>query len=88
MRENAADRQPDAYESLAWKQMVSKVRHALFSLQEREQSIVRSHYFDGLDFQCIASLMGLSKGRISQLHKAAMIHLKDRLRAFSPFQTY
>jgi RNA polymerase sigma factor for flagellar operon FliA len=41
---------------------------------------VRQHYDHGLSFAQVAQLMGLSRGRISQLHRAALDRLRKRLR--------
>ncbi|MDE2597818.1 MAG: sigma-70 family RNA polymerase sigma factor [Sphingomonadales bacterium] len=69
----------DAYETLAWKQAVDQVVGALEALPEREQRVIRHHYIEGLPFDHLARMMGLSKGRISQIHKAALGLLRKRL---------
>jgi RNA polymerase sigma factor FliA len=70
---------PNAYDSLAWKQAITRVGAELQSLPERESTIVRLHYIEGLTFAQIAAVLGLTKGRISQLHKAALGLLRKRL---------
>ncbi|MCH2172732.1 sigma-70 family RNA polymerase sigma factor [Myxococcota bacterium] len=55
------------------------VVNALDNLPERESIVVRSHYFQAMDFTQIAGLLGLTKGRISQIHRSAMAHLKADL---------
>ena len=79
----ADERDPakDAYETLAWKQAIRHVVQTLEGLPERDRSIVRLHYLEGVPFEQIARLMGLSKGRISQLHKQALGLLRKRLSA-------
>jgi RNA polymerase sigma factor FliA len=49
-------------------------------LDEPELSVIRQHYFEGVPFAQLALAHGLSKGRISQIHRAALGKLKDRLR--------
>jgi RNA polymerase sigma factor for flagellar operon FliA len=49
-------------------------------LDEPELSVIRQHYFEGVPFTQLALARGLSKGRISQIHRAALGKLKDRLR--------
>jgi RNA polymerase sigma factor for flagellar operon FliA len=83
---DGADIRIDAYESLAWKQTVLHVMREVGRLSERDQTIIKSHYLDGLDFERVGALLGISKGRVSQLHKAAMALLKDQLLAKSDFQ--
>lgn len=70
---------PDAYETLAWKQLTELIASELRSLPEREREIVRLHYQEGLTFEQLGTLLGLTKGRISQLHKAAIAMLRKRL---------
>jgi RNA polymerase sigma factor for flagellar operon FliA len=52
---------------------------AVETLPEREQSILRRHYFDGLGFEEIGAVLGVTKGRISQIHRAALGLLRKRL---------
>lgn len=58
----------------------SSVRASLVSrvelLPENEKLVVYYHYFQGLKFEEVASSIGLSKGRVSQLHKKALATLK------------
>lgn len=42
------------------------------ALPEQERRVIQYHYFQGLDFTEIAKLFGLSKGRISQIHRQAL----------------
>jgi RNA polymerase sigma factor for flagellar operon FliA len=77
--EEAADPAPSAYESLAWRETVQGLRAAMDDLPEKEQLIIRQHYLHGVAFELIARLLGLSKGRVSQLHKAAIERLRKRL---------
>lgn len=69
----------NAYESLVWKETMQRILAEVSTLPDREQSIIHRHYLDGLSFEQIGALLGVSKGRISQLHKAAVGLLKKRL---------
>lgn len=77
--EAAVSRAPDAYESLAWKEMLGRLGAEVEALPPREQSIIRRHYMDGMTFDQIGALMGLTKGRISQLHRQAIGSLRSRI---------
>jgi len=77
--EDTADRAPTAYDGLAWKETVQGLRDAMADLPEREQFIVRQHYLHGVAFDLIAKLLGLSKGRVSQLHREAIRRLRKRI---------
>jgi RNA polymerase sigma factor for flagellar operon FliA len=41
-------------------------------LPEKERLIIRNHYFHAMSFEEIARFFGVTKGRISQLHKRAL----------------
>lgn len=45
---------------------------SLAKLSEKERRVLTLHYYQHLPFVEIAGLLGLTKGRISQLHKAAI----------------
>jgi len=81
-----AEQRPTAYESLAWKEAIQKLAREVAGLPDRERLIVRRHYFEGLTFDQIGALLGLTKGRISQLHRAALALLKKRLRKAGEFR--
>lgn len=84
--DEGAPQQQTAYDSLAWKETVGRLHAELAALPEREQTILRLHYMDGIEFAQIAALQELSKGRISQLHGAALLALRKRLREQRHFQ--
>lgn len=77
---DAADRRPNAYESLAWREMNALIAREITQLPEREAYIIGQHYECGVSFTQIASLLGLSKGRVTQLHQLALGRLQRRLR--------
>lgn len=71
---------PGPYEGVALRQMQRRVRDLVKDLPDPERRIVRHHYLQGLPFDEIAEQMGLSKGRISQLHKRAIERLRCALK--------
>ncbi len=73
------DPRPDAYQSLAWRERSALLGVAIDDLPEREATIIRQHYGAGVSFTHLAQLLGLSKGRVSQLHAAALARLRRRL---------
>jgi RNA polymerase sigma factor FliA len=73
------DRAPNAYETLAWKQAVQLVQAQLEQLPPRDRDLIRMHYVEGINFEQIAALFGVTKGRVSQLHKSAIALLRKRL---------
>jgi len=55
------------------------LRDAINNLQEREQVLIRKHYLEGVNFEAIARMMGVSKQRISQMHSRAVRRLREHL---------
>ena len=48
-------------------------------LDEREQDIIQSHYFQGETFESISQRLGVSKQRVSQLHLRAVRKMRESL---------
>jgi RNA polymerase sigma factor FliA len=71
----------NAYSALAERQMHRRLRQLAEQLPDREAFIVRSHYFNEVPFEQLATEMRLTKGRVSQLHKRAIETLHAGLRA-------
>lgn len=84
--EDAVASAPSAYQSIEWRQLTDRLETELRMLAEREAHILRYHYLEGLSFDQIARLLGLSNARISQLHKAALATLRKRLAASGHFR--
>lgn len=57
------------------------VRSAVDKLPLRERAIVRMRYFDDVPSKSIASTLGLSEARVSQLLARAVVHLRELLAA-------
>lgn len=75
--------QPDnGFDSLAWHQTKVILVQRVDDLPEPERTIIRQHYLNDLLFAQIATMLGLSKGRISQLHKTALVKLRKSMKAF------
>lgn len=68
-----------AYEQVELKQLRERIVALVSALPERERHIVRAHYMQDIPFQDIAAEMGVTKGRISQLHKRALEMLRQAL---------
>lgn len=64
---------PDgSYESILFKQEQQRVRELIPLLTPREQSVIRLHYLQGLTYEDIARTLGITRGRVSQLHEQAL----------------
>ena len=73
---------PSAYEGMIWKSTIQKLAMEYERLPDPQSFIIKQHYQNGISFSQIATLLGLSKGRISQLHRSALQLLKKRLGKF------
>jgi RNA polymerase sigma factor FliA len=72
---------PDTnYQAVELRQLQQRVRALVETLPERERLIIRSHYLNLIPFESIADMMGISKGRVSQLHRRAIGMLRDETR--------
>lgn len=57
----------------------ARVGAAIARLSERDQRVVHSYYFDGLNLKEIAAQLGVSESRVSQLLSRARRRLRDLL---------
>ena len=74
-----AEETSDPYQSNAWRELEVRLHQEIDRLPSAQRSVMTQHYRNGLPFGEIARLLGLSNGRISQLHRAAIISLRRRL---------
>jgi len=80
-RQEPCDEQPQSnpYAVTEMEQLSRQVRGLLVKLPEREQKIIRGHYFELRELQSIAADYGVTKGRVSQLHAQALARLRSLL---------
>ncbi len=67
------------YRTVEWKQTQDRIESAIAGLGERERKVITLHYFHGLLFEQIADVLGVTKGRISQLHRSGLTRLREVL---------
>ena len=75
-----------AYDSLAWKELMQRLTLQIAALPPREQTVIRHHYLQGMNFDQIGALLGVTKGRVSQIHKSAIGGLKTRMTRAGDFK--
>lgn len=56
-----------------------RLKSAMLRLPERSRLLIQAHYFEHLPFKALATRLGVSKGRVSQLHHAALSELRRAL---------
>lgn len=62
-------------------QLETIIEEALIVLNQKERFVIEAHYYQHTAFVEIAELLGLSKGRVSQLHSTAIDKIRIALRA-------
>lgn len=70
---------PDPVEMAEWEERKEMLAWAIDRLPDRERMIIALFYFEGLTLKEISRLLGVSPGRVSQLHAQAMMRLKASL---------
>lgn len=50
-------------------------------LPERERMIIKGHYYDHIEFNVLAAMLGITKGRVSQLHSRGLKLVREAYRA-------
>lgn len=71
------------YKSVEIKQIQEQLKEQVDRLPAMEQRVIRYHYFQQMTMDEIAQICSLTKGRISQIHKAALQRLKGGLKVSS-----
>jgi RNA polymerase sigma factor for flagellar operon FliA len=72
---------PDPYRSVALRQLRGRMQSLVDQLPERERLIIKYHYFNQLAFDAVADSLGLTRGRVSQLHHQALNRLRTLAQA-------
>lgn len=75
--EDETTRQPEV--QIEFQEERNALKEALAKLNEREKLLVEMHYFEGITFEAISRMMGVSKQRISQMHARAVRRLREHL---------
>lgn len=79
--DDAADTRHVPYlQSLELKQLQQRVRDLVDSLPSQQKVVIRCHYVQDIPFEHIATMLGLTRGRISQIHKQALNTMRDKLK--------
>lgn len=65
------------YRSTELKQLRERLLALVEALPLQERTVIRSHYLQEVPFDQVAASMKLTKGRISQIHKQALLRLRQ-----------
>ncbi len=61
-----------------------RLQNSILSLKEREQLVLSLYYIEELNFKEIGAILGVTESRISQIHSAIMLKLRERMRQQDP----
>ncbi len=61
------------------RQLQRRVKELLAALPDQEQRVLRYHYLQDVPFDEIAALLGVTRSRVSQLHRQGLNSLRGRL---------
>lgn len=75
----------DFYHGAEVRQLRELLARLVDALPDQERRVIRYHYYQGLEFREIADLLGLTKGRISQIHRQALQLIKEARAAVGNF---
>jgi len=69
-----------AYHGVELRQLRASLTEMLAGLPERQRNVLRWHYLEQRGFDEITAYLGVSKSRVSQLHKEALATLRQQWR--------
>lgn len=69
------------YRRTELRQLREKLLAHVDGLRPQARQVIRWHYVQAMPFEAIAESMGLTKGRVSQIHREALLHLRHELKA-------
>lgn len=64
------------YRDVEIRQMRERLLRAVESLPPQERTVIRSHYMQEIPFEEVASTLNVTRGRVSQIHRQALLHLR------------
>ena len=64
------------YRNVAVKELQQRLFKAVEDLPPQERTVVRCHYMQEMPFEQLATMLNLTRGRISQIHKQALLRLR------------
>ena len=75
---NQSDRNSPESEIL-YEELKAKLAEAIDQLNEKERLVVSLYYYENLKLKEIAEVLGITESRVSQIHSAAILKMKNKL---------
>jgi RNA polymerase sigma factor for flagellar operon FliA len=82
--EEAAHRD-DPYSCLEIKRLRERFQMVVEALPEKEKLVIKYHYYENINFNTIASILNVTKGRISQIHSRALLLMREAYGSLNQF---
>ena len=76
------------YDNRQLEELGDQVSSLITQLPEKEQLIIRYHYYHQVEFSAISDILETSLSRVSQLHRRALIRLRDLLKPEHGLNTF
>ena len=64
------------YRNAEVRQMRERLLRAVDSLSAQERTVIRSHYLQEIPFEEVAAMLNVTRGRVSQIHRQALLRLR------------
>lgn len=64
---------------LLYEELKEKLMEAVDQLNEKERLVVSLYYYESLKLKEISEVLGITESRVSQIHSAAIIKMKNKL---------
>jgi len=74
----------DPFEMTFRGEMRHLLREALSKLNEKEGDVLGLYYLEELTMKNIGKILGVDESRVSQIHAAALVHMRSHLSSFHP----
>jgi RNA polymerase sigma factor FliA len=75
----AAFEKDTTLEDIEHEELVGIIQHILGDLSEKEQLVIQLYYFEELSLKEISDIMNITQSRISQIHKAVLRKVRDKV---------
>lgn len=79
--ERGTQYQDNTYAGVELKQLRARIGALLDGLPGKHRQVIAYHYLQQCAFEEIADLLQVSRGRVSQIHKEALLKLREALRS-------
>jgi RNA polymerase sigma factor for flagellar operon FliA len=76
----AGSEQEDPYHQAVRSEMMGLLEKAIGELADREREVLALYHFEELTMKQVGALLGIGESRVSQIHSAALLRLRERLR--------